>query len=101
MDTRLLVEETKARFAHNIAKDYLKNKYTGKLIIAEQNGLWKIDTQFIAFLSSVTTETVVIVDQYNNPVQVNTKELLEVAINTYHRVMTEWYDEHKKLENKR
>ena len=101
MDTIGLVEEVKARFAHNIAKDYLKNKYANKLIIAEQQGLWKIDINLISFLQAITTDNVVLLDQYNNPVLVDTKKLLHVCLSTYHEVMNEWYKEYKSLENKR
>lgn len=101
MDTRTLVEEAKQRFATQIAKDYLQNKYTNKLIVAEQKGLWKIDTAFIAYLESVTTETTILVDQYKVPVLVNTKQLLEVVKDRYNTVMTEWHSEYQKIENKR
>ena len=43
MDTKTLITEAKARFAHNSAKDYLKEKYDAKLLVAEQGGLWKAD----------------------------------------------------------
>lgn len=101
MDTRILVEEAKQRFATQIAKDYLQNKYTNKLIVAEQNGLWKIDISFIAFLESITTDTVIITDQYKVPVRVNVKELLEIVKSKYDSVMLEWYNEYQSIENKR
>jgi hypothetical protein len=101
MDTKLLVEQAKLRFAHQIATDYLQNKYQSKLILAEQQGLWKIDINLIAFLESVNTEFVVMIDQYKVPVRVNTQQMLEVCKNRYHTVMDEWYTEYKKLENKR
>jgi hypothetical protein len=41
MDINDLITETKARFSHNSAKEYLKEKYDSKLILATQNGLWK------------------------------------------------------------
>jgi len=101
MDTRILVEEAKQRFATQIAKDYLQNKYTNKLIVAEQNGLWKIDISFIAFLESITTDTAIITDQYKVPVRVNVKELLEIVKSKYDSVMLEWYNEYQSIENKR
>lgn len=101
MDTRILVEEAKQRFATQIAKDYLQNKYTNKLIVAEQNGLWKIDISFIAFLESITTDTAIITDQYKVPVRVNVKELLQIVKSKYDSVMLEWYNEYQSIENKR
>ena len=101
MDTKILVEEAKARFSRQIALDYLQNKYTNKLIIAEQQGLWKIDTALIAFLETVDTETVILVDQYKTPVLVNAKQLLQVCKEKYYTVMNDWYNEYKTIENKR
>lgn len=101
MDTRTLVEEAKQRFATQVAKDYLQNKYSNKLIVAEQKGLWKIDLALISYLESITTENTILIDQYKVPVLVNTKQLLNVIRNRYNTVMEEWYNEYQKIENKR
>ena len=52
MDTKTLIKDAKARFSHNSAKAYLKEKYSSKLVIAEQGGLWRADAQTIGFLNS-------------------------------------------------
>lgn len=102
MDTKTLISETKARFNHNSAKAQLKDKYDSKLIVAEQGGLWKADQSTITFLSSMTDDNfVVLIDTFNNPVQVNREKLLDVLKNTYNTVMLEWYKEWKELEQKR
>ena len=101
MDTKTLIAEAKARFAHNSAKDYLKEKYEAKLLIAEQGGLWKADQQTIAFLAASGNEEIVLIDTFNNPVKVNRKELRDKLTDTYWTVMNEWHDEWKELENKR
>jgi len=38
MDTQNLIIESKARFNHNQAKQYLKDKYQSKLTFADQGG---------------------------------------------------------------
>lgn len=101
MDTKTLISEAKARFNHNSAKAQLKDKYDSKLIVAEQNGLWKADAQTIALLTTFDTDTVVLMDTFNNPVEVNRKQLLETLRNIYAIVMQEWHDEWKELESKR
>jgi len=101
MDTKSLLAEAKARFSHNSAKHLLQEKYSNKLLVAEQNGLWKADQKTISFLNSLSSETVILIDLYNNPVQVNRTELLEKLIQTYHTIMDQWYTEYKELENKR
>lgn len=102
MDTKQLIAETKARFNHNSAKAYLKDKYDSKLIVADQGGLWKADPQTISFLSSMTDDNfLIIMDTFDNPVLVKREDLLEVLKKTYNSVMLQWYNEWKELEQKR
>lgn len=102
MDTTALITEAKARFNHNSAKAYLKEKYSSKLIVADQNGLWKADQQTISFLATISNDNfMVMVDTFNNPVLVNREKLLESLQNTYNKVMLEWYKEWQELESKR
>jgi hypothetical protein len=104
MDTKTLITEAKARFAHNSAKDYLKEKYNAKLLIAEQGGLWKADKETIAFLTVMINDyddRVVIMDTFQNPVLVDRSELLTKLKDVYNSVMAEWYNEWKELESKR
>lgn len=104
MDTKTLIAEAKARFAHNSAKDYLKEKYEAKLLIAEQGGLWKADKETIAFLSVMSNDwddRVVLIDTFQNPVLVDRSELLTKLKDIYNSVMAEWYNEWKELESKR
>ena len=102
MDTKTLISEAKARFNHNSAKAYLKDKYDSKLIIADQGGLWRADQKTISFLSSMSDDNfVIIMDTFDNPVQVNREELLKLLKDTYTLVMLEWHKEWKELESKR
>ena len=101
MDTKTLISEAKARFNHNSAKAQLKDKYDGKFIIAEQGGLWKATPELISFLNSMDDNFIVLIDNFNNPVQVNRDQLLSVIKDTYQKVMLEWYKEWKEIEIKR
>ena len=104
MDTKTLIAEAKARFAHNSAKDYLKEKYEAKLLIAEQGGLWRADKETIAFLTVMINDyddKVVLMDTFQNPVLVDRSELLSKLKDVYNSVMAEWYNEWKELESKR
>lgn len=102
MDTKTLIAEAKARFAHNSAKAYLKDKYDSKLIVADQGGLWRADQQTISFLNSMSNDNyIVVIDTFDNPVQVNRDQLLELLQTTYNTVMLEWHKEWKELEGKR
>jgi hypothetical protein len=104
MDTKTLIAEAKARFNHNSAKDYLKEKYEAKLLVAEQGGLWKANKETIAFLSVMINDyddRVVLIDTFDNPVLVERSELLTKLKNVYNSVMLEWHNEWKELESKR
>lgn len=101
MDTKLLISEAKARFNHNAAKSYLREKYDTRLTIAEQGGLWKANLETINFLNASQTEKVILVDTFENPVEVNRKDLLTKLTETYESVMREWLTEWSELEKKR
>lgn len=103
MDTATLLIEAKARFNHNSAKAYLKEKYDSKLTVADQGGLWKADLQTITFLynTPANVDYVVIVDTYNNPVRVHAMQLYHKLRETYDNVMEQWHKEWKELEIKR
>ena len=101
MDTKTLISDTKARFRHNASKEQLKDKYDSKLIVAEQNGLWKADAQTIALLSTLVEDNVVLIDTFNNPVRVKRSVLLNRLVSVYNQAMNEWYDEWSGLETKR
>lgn len=104
MDTKVLIAEAKARFNHNSAKDYLKEKYDAKLLVADQGGLWKADQQTITFLSVMINDyddKVVLMDTFDNPVLVDRSKLLSKLKEVYRSVMAEWYNEWKELESKR
>ena len=104
MDTKTLISEAKARFNHNSAKAYLKEKFDAKLLIADQGGLWKADQATIAFLTVMSNDyddKVVMMDTFDNPVLVDRSELLSKLKQVYNSVMLEWYTEWKELESKR
>lgn len=101
MDTKLLINEAKARFNHNAAKAYLKEKYETRLIVAEQGGLWKANLETINFLNASQLESVILIDTFQNPVKVNRSELCEKLTETYNSVMNEWYNEWAQLEKNR
>jgi hypothetical protein len=101
MDTKTLITEAKARFNHNSAKAYLKDKYSSKLIVADQGGLWKATPELIGFLASITDDVVILIDTFENPVLVNRIALHDVLYKAYNDTMALWHTEWKELESKR
>jgi len=101
MDVQTLLSEAKARFSYNSSKEYLREKYSSKNLVAEQNGLWRADAITITMLQSFDSEKVILLDTHNNPVEVDRKTLLEKLKTVYTTVMQDYYNEFKSLENKR
>jgi len=101
MDTKSLITEAKARFNHNSAKAYLKDKYDSKFIVADQNGLWRSNLEIINFLNSTSDTEVIIIDTFNNPVKVGRQDLLDKLRTVYKTTMEEWYNEWIELEKNR
>jgi len=101
MDTQSLLSEAKARFAHNSAKDYLREKYKNKLLVADQNGLWAVDAVTITLLQSFDTEKLVLIDTHNRPVEVDRIALLDKLKTVYQDVMAKYHNEFKETETKR
>jgi hypothetical protein len=101
MDTTTLITEAKARFSHNSAKAYLKDKYDSKFIVADQAGLWRANLETINFLNSSSDEWVILIDKFDNPVKVLRAPLLDKLNSTYKTVMEEWHAEWTMLETKR
>jgi len=101
MDTKQLIIDAKARFNHNSAKAYLKEKYESKLIVADQGGLWKATPELIGYLAGCSDEHVILIDTFENPVFVNRVILHDILDKTYNDIMQLWYSEWKELEGKR
>ena len=101
MDTKTLIADSKARFSHNAAKSYLKDKYDSKFIVADQGGLWRANLETINFLNAVTDEKVILIDTFNNPVEVNRQELKDKLYTAYNDTMINWHQEWVELEKKR
>ena len=101
MDTKQLIKEAKARFDFNTQKQELKDKYEGKLIFADQGGLFTAGPNLFAILQAITQTHVIIIDNYGNPVSVESTKLLNKAIKVYTEVMQEWHNELQSLKDTR
>ena len=101
MDTNKLIQDAKARFDFNTQKQELKDKYEGKLIFADQGGLFTAGPNLFATLQTITQTYVIIVDNYGNPVKVNATKLLSKAVNIYTTVMQEWLEEFNTIQEAR
>lgn len=101
MDTKTLITEAKARFSFNASKTYLKDKYTSKLLFADQNGLWVANPELLTFLATIDSDEIVLLDSYGNPIKINPQTLLSKARAVYNKVMEDWFKEFEELKNSR
>lgn len=100
MNTNQLVSDAKVRFKHLESKLYLHEKYTSLLNFTAQNGNWTASIELISFLRN-SNDKVILLDNFKNPVKVDSKLLLDQTENLYNKVMEEYLSEFTKLQGNR
>jgi hypothetical protein len=101
MNVENLLAESKIRFDFISQKNQLKEKYQSKMIFADQGGLWISSLNFISELNGIDDEIIILLDNYENPIKVNRKQLLDKAKENYNNMITQWYEEYSLLKNNR
>lgn len=101
MNTEDLIKEAKARFHSNYQKSQLKEKYKGKLLFADQGGLWLAGPELFATLQFFLKDELIITDVYDNPIKVKRYQLWVKANEVYTQTMEEWHSEYESLKNNR
>jgi hypothetical protein len=102
MNTEELVAHGRSRFDHAAAKRVLKEKYQAKLIFAYNGGMWLAGPELLSTLNCcVMDKDVVILDMYENPVLINTKELWNLAAERWQEQMNAWLVEYEQLNKNR
>lgn len=102
MDTDNLIAHSRTRFEHSAAKQTLKEKYQGKLTFAYRGGMWRAgpELQAMIFTCGRMGETV-LPDLYENPVRIDTTELMQLSQERWQEQMTAWMLEYEELTQKR
>jgi len=91
MDTDKIIITAKARFAHEANRRVLKEKYEAKMLFAHAGGMWRAGPELLTILNICKdTDPLVILDLYDNPVQVNAQELFNLAKQRWQEQMTAW-----------
>jgi len=102
MNTEELVTHSRSRFDHAAAKRVLKEKYQAKMIFAHAGGLWRAGPELLILLHTVKeNDLVVLLDLYENPVQIIPKELVELAQQRWQEQMTAWLVEYTEINKNR
>jgi len=93
MDTDDLLAHVRARFDHETQKRVLKEKYQTKMVFAHAGGLWKAGPELLVLLTSCDLDKLVLLDLYENPVEVDRLELLGMCKARWQEQMTAWHQE--------
>jgi hypothetical protein len=101
MNTENIVTHARVRFDHATAKRVLKEKYQAKLTFAYNGGLFRAGPELQSTVLTCPDSEAVILDLYENPVKINTRELLALSQSRWQEQMNAWLVEYTELSNKR
>jgi hypothetical protein len=100
MNTDELVAYSRSRFEHAVARRTLREKYQAKFVFAYAGGMWQAGPELLTTLKCCSG-TVVILDLYENPVQVNTEEFYEQVLQRWQEQLNAWLVEYEELNQNR
>lgn len=101
MDTNDLLAHARARFDHETQRRVLKEKYLAKMVFAYSGGLWRAGQELLVTLMTCPEPRAVILDLYENPVEIDTKELRVLCQQRWQEQMTAWNQEWQQLRSQR
>ena len=101
MDINALTTHARARFDHAVARQVLKEKYQAKMLFAYRGGMWRAGPELQTTLLTCPGAEAVLLDLYENPVQVDTKELYAQSQQRWQEQMNAWLVEHEEISKKR
>ena len=101
MDTNALIAHARARFDHEASRRVLREKYQAKMVFAHAGGMWRAGPELQTTLLTCPDADAVILDLYDNPVRVKTKELLAQSQQRWQEQMTAWLVEHEQNQKRR
>jgi len=101
MDTNELYEHGRARFEHAAQRRLLKEKYQAKMLFAHAGGMWQAGPELQTILLACPDVEAVILDLYETPIKVNTRELFAESQQRWQEQMNAWLIEHDEISRKR
>ncbi len=102
MNTDELIAHSRARFDHAAARRLLKEKYQAKMTFAYCGGMWRAGPELNAMiLTCGRMGQTVLLDLYENPVLIDTKELMTLSQERWNEQMNAWHIEYEELTKQR
>jgi hypothetical protein len=101
MNTDDLIAHARSRFDHASARRVLKEKYQARMLFAYQGGMFRAGPELQTTLLTCPGTDAVILDLYENPVKVNTRELLSLSQQRWQEQMNAWLVEYEQTNQQR
>jgi hypothetical protein len=101
MNTDDLIAHARSRFDHVAARRTLKEKYSARMLFAYQGGMFQAGPELQTTLLTCPGLDAVILDLYENPVKINTRELLSLSQQRWQEQMNAWLVEFEESQQKR
>ena len=102
MNTDELIAHSRTRFDHANARRLLKEKYQAKMLFAYCGGMWRAGPELnnLIFTCGRIGE-IVLPDLYENPIKVDSKELMALSQERWNEQMNAWHIEYEELNKNR
>ena len=102
MNTEQLIAHGRARFDHVAARRLLKEKYQARMLFAYAGGMCCAGPELhnMIFTSGRIGE-IVLPDLYENPVKIDSKELMTLSQQRWQEQMNAWLIEYEELNKQR
>ncbi len=101
MDTDQILTQARARFEQAAARRLLQEKYEARMVFAYSGGMWRAGPHLQTTLLTCPDAKAVILDLYDNPVQIDTKELFAMSQQRWQEQMNAWLVEYENLNQQR
>ena len=97
-----LTQKIRTRFDHNQQRRVLREKYEAKMVFAHAGGMWRAGPELnnLIFTCGRMGE-IVLPDLYNNPIKVDSQELIALSQERWNEQMNAWYIEYEELNKNR
>jgi hypothetical protein len=97
MNTNDLVTHSRARFDLQTKKRLLREKYEAKMLFAHNGGMWRAGPELQTILLSCPDTEAVILDLYETPIKVNTRDLFAQSQQRWQEQMNAWLAEYEAM----
>lgn len=71
------------------------------MLFAHAGGMWRAGPELVVLLATVPPGNAVILDLYDNPIQVNPEQLRTLAVQCWQEQMNAWLLEHEQVNKQR